>query len=228
MTQYVLYGGGLTLGAGPQMVLDYLKIPYELKSIDILKNEQLQRSYLNINPAGFLPALVGKDGTVLHEAAAIMLYLADKYDSGGLSPKLDSSERALFLSRLWYLTNEIQPVQKIYFYPHRYSTDDNDAVRIQSQARKIAFKRWQVINDIYLENTNYFIANKPSIVDILMSVLASYGMETEHDVLDKFENVKLVYDRIAQTQCWGDLLIKLNKDIVVFSADRDKLEGFSK
>ena len=227
MSKYILYGGGLTLGAAVQMVLDYLDIPYQLESVDILKNEQKQVAYRELNPAGFLPALVIDDEIVLHETAAMMLYLADHYDCGGLSVDPQSPMRGVFLSRLWYLTNEVQTLQKIYFYPHRYSSKACDADRIQAQARQQALARWQVINSVYLDEGRYLIGEHPTIADLLMCVLASYGMQGESDVLSQYSRVNHVYQRISKTPCWGERLVGLNQGIVAFSEKRDRVENLS-
>lgn len=76
---YVLYGGDFTRATLVQWVLEEGKIEYELRKIDILKGEHRSAEFLAINPAGLVPVLITPDGDALHEAAALMLYLADRH-----------------------------------------------------------------------------------------------------------------------------------------------------
>ncbi|CDK29380.1 unnamed protein product [Kuraishia capsulata CBS 1993] len=59
-------------------------VDYHVRTIDIRKNTQKEDWYLEINPNGRIPTLTDVDdkGNVFHisETAAILLYLADKYD----------------------------------------------------------------------------------------------------------------------------------------------------
>ena len=76
---YILYGGSITRSLAPQMVLEEGSLAYTLREIDIDAGEHRGEAFLEINPAGYVPALVTPEGHVLHEAAAIMLYLADRH-----------------------------------------------------------------------------------------------------------------------------------------------------
>jgi len=73
------YAAGTPNGLKPAIVLEELGIPYEVKGINIMTNEQKEPWYLEINPNGRIPAL--KDGDLrVFESGAVMLYLTDMYD----------------------------------------------------------------------------------------------------------------------------------------------------
>ncbi len=144
---YILYGGKLTRTVGPQMVLHEGDLAYELREIDIMRDEHRRPEFLAINPAGYVPALITPEGQVLHEAAAIMLYLADRHGLDDLAPAPDAPERGLFYSKLFLLTNDVQPAMKRYYFPHRYSTDDADTPRIKARAR--LQERWTLTDIDY-------------------------------------------------------------------------------
>ena len=223
MSPYILYGGGLTLGAGPQIVLNELNIPYRVKVVDILDNQQKLPDYLQINPAGYLPAMVCPDGAVLHEAAAIMLYLADKYSHETLSPGLHDNKRGIFLSRLWFLSNDLQPPIKAFFYPGRYSTDRSDAARIMEQARLTAMDRWKIINDKFLADKLYLLDGRLTIADILLAVLASYGLTDVNEVLDTYPGVRRLYKAVSARPACIDLLTRINREMAEFHLKRQQL-----
>jgi hypothetical protein len=74
------YTFGTPNGLKPAIVLEELGLHYKVVPIDISKNMQKEDWYLEINPNGRIPAL--KDGDMrVFESGAIMLYLADHYDT---------------------------------------------------------------------------------------------------------------------------------------------------
>ena len=94
--------------AGTLWPLEEAGQPYELKIVDILKGEQKQPGLVAINPMGKLPTLVDGD-LVLTEAAAIALYLADRYAPGRLAPALDDPRRGTYLRWSFFAPSVIEP-----------------------------------------------------------------------------------------------------------------------
>lgn len=75
-----LYGGARSRASIVHWYLEELGTPYEFVTLDMQAGEHLQAPYLAINPFGKVPAIV--DGDVkLWESGAILLYLAEMYDS---------------------------------------------------------------------------------------------------------------------------------------------------
>ncbi|KAF9886868.1 hypothetical protein FE257_010991 [Aspergillus nanangensis] len=75
-----LYSEPTPNGVKVSIVLEELGLPYKAQSINLTKDEQKEEWFLKINPNGRIPAIT--DGKLrVFESAAIMLYLADKYDT---------------------------------------------------------------------------------------------------------------------------------------------------
>ena len=89
-------------------ILDECGVAYETVPIDFTKREHKSSEFLNINPAGKLPALVDGD-TKVFEGAAICLYLADKFPEANLAPKIGAPERGRYLSLMVYSTSQLEP-----------------------------------------------------------------------------------------------------------------------
>lgn len=94
--------------AGSIWALEEAGQPYELKVVQIMKGEQKQPPLVDINPMGKLPTLVDGD-VVVTEAAAIALYLADRYAPGRLAPALDSPQRGTYLRWSFFAPSVIEP-----------------------------------------------------------------------------------------------------------------------
>jgi glutathione S-transferase len=89
-------------------MLDECGVAYEIVPIDIKKREHKTPEFLQINPAGKLPALVDGDSRIF-ENAAICLYLGDKFPEAKLAPKIGAPERGRYLSLMVYSTSQLEP-----------------------------------------------------------------------------------------------------------------------
>lgn len=66
-------------------LLEEMGLPYRLREVDLLKGVGNDPEFLAINPAGFIPALVDGDVTMV-ESIAIMEYLLARYGPSPLAP----------------------------------------------------------------------------------------------------------------------------------------------
>ncbi|XP_074605056.1 putative maleylacetoacetate isomerase 2 [Brevipalpus obovatus] len=101
-----------------RIVLQLKNIPFEYKAVSLIKDggEQHSSQYRQVNPFGFVPALVitdndGKTHT-LFESMAIIDYLEQKYPQNSIYPK-DLIDRASSLAIAESITSGIQPVQNL-------------------------------------------------------------------------------------------------------------------
>ena len=77
--------------------------PHEVKVLNMKKGEHKSPAYLAINPMGKVPTIVHGD-TVVTEAAAIAIYLADIFLEAGLAPKIGDPARGTYLR--WIVFNQ--------------------------------------------------------------------------------------------------------------------------
>ena len=103
-----LYHHPFSRAAGTVWALEELGQPYELRFIDLMKGEHKSPALVALNPMGKLPILTDGD-VVVTEAAAIALYLADRYALGTLAPALDDPRRATYLRWSLYAPSVIEP-----------------------------------------------------------------------------------------------------------------------
>jgi glutathione S-transferase len=89
-------------------MLEELDVPYELSFVDILKGAQKAPEIVARNPMGKIPVLTDGD-VVMTEAAAIGLYLADRYALGNLAPAPDDPARGPYLRWSFFAPSVIEP-----------------------------------------------------------------------------------------------------------------------
>ena len=89
-------------------MLDECGAKYEIVPIEFEKGEHKTAEFLNINPAGKLPALLDGESKIF-ETAAICLYLGDKFAEAKLAPRIGAPERGRYLSLMVYSTAQLDP-----------------------------------------------------------------------------------------------------------------------
>jgi glutathione S-transferase len=94
--------------SGTLWALEEAGVAYDLAVVNILQGEQKSPALLTINPMGKLPTLQDGD-VVVTEAAAIALYLADRYAPGRLAPALDDPRRGAYLRWSFFAPSVIEP-----------------------------------------------------------------------------------------------------------------------
>ena len=169
---YILYGGPFTRALMVEMVMAEGDIAYELRAVDIVKQEHRAPDFLAINPAGWVPALITPEGETLYETPAINLYLAERHGLTHLAPRVDEPERGMFLSGLFYLTDDLEPVMKRYFYPQRFVLRPDDAPTMKEQCRAAALERLSVVEQRLLDSGPYHLGERFSLVDLTMTYWA--------------------------------------------------------
>ena len=165
---YILYGGGFTRALIVEMVLAEGGIPYELRNVDIVAHEHRKPEYLAINPFGWVPALITPEGRTLYETPAINLYLAEHHGLTHLAPALDDPDRGLFLSGLFSVTGDLEPILKRSFYPHRYVMREEDTAAMEERALAEALERLRVMEGRLRDNGPYHLGERFSLVDLTL------------------------------------------------------------
>ncbi|MDH4442339.1 MAG: glutathione S-transferase family protein [Rhizobium sp.] len=97
-----------TRATGARVLLEELKVPYDLHILNMKAGEQRQPAYLAINPLGKVPAVrVGE--TLVTEQGAIYLYLADLFPAAGLAPDLTDPDRGAYVRWLFIYGSCFEP-----------------------------------------------------------------------------------------------------------------------
>ena len=104
----VLYHHPFSRAAGTLWMLEEAGVPYELRYVDLASGGQKAPELVALNPMGKLPILTDGD-VVVTEAAAIGLYLADRYGAGKLAPALDDARRGPYLRWSLFAPSVIEP-----------------------------------------------------------------------------------------------------------------------
>ena len=153
-----LYTASTPNGWKPSVALEELELPYEVRPIDLFKDEQKSPDYLLINPNGRIPTLVD-DGFAIFESGAILIYLAEK--TGRLMPT-DKKGRSLVIQWLMFQMGGLGPMmgQANVFYRTMSEKIQPAIDRYQNESRRL----FEVL-DTQLQKHEW-LAGEYSIADI--------------------------------------------------------------
>ena len=89
-------------------MLHELGEPFEIVPVDLKAGDHKTPEFLKLNPMGKIPVLADGD-TIVTEAPAILIYLADKYPKAGLAPKIEDRDRAAYLRWMFFYGSCFEP-----------------------------------------------------------------------------------------------------------------------
>ncbi len=206
---YVLYGGNVTRSLLVEMVLAEGELAYDLRNVDTEAGEHRAPEFLKINPAGWVPALVTPDGEVLYETPAINLHLAEIHGLEQLVPPAGDPQRGQFLCGLFYITGEIEPAMKRYYYAHRFSDGLAQAPVVKARAIEHLRDCLTVIDRRLTAKGPFHLGDRFSLVDLTMTYWAR-SIEEGH-VLEGLDAVKACMARVAERPRLVPLFARLQR-----------------
>jgi glutathione S-transferase len=173
----------------PHIVAAEAGIPLELVKVDVAtKTVARDGDFWDVNPKGYVPALVLDDGAVLTEGPAIVQYLADLAPAAGLAPANGSFERVRLQETLNYLTSEIHKS-----YSPLFKADVLPAVREERLA--YLTKRYAFI-ERQLEGRKYLWGERFTVADAYLFTLTRWARAVKLD-LSGFPNLEAFQKRVG-------------------------------
>ena len=158
-----------------------LGVPHQLHKLDLQAGQQKRPEYLALNPNGVVPTLV-IDGQPMHEAAAMLLWLADRHADAGLAPAVSDPRRGAYYQWMLHLANVVQPLFRLWWYPHEIAGETNvDAARTHVQPRIEA--AWQRLDAHLAGNGPYLLGDTVSAADFYLVMLMRWSRNMPRDAL---------------------------------------------
>jgi glutathione S-transferase len=194
---YTLYWAPNTAAFAPHVILEENGLDYELVPVDLGAGEHRAAAYLELNPYGTVPVLKGTGGLLMHESAAIVLYLCDAHRKARLAPAVDHALRGRYLNWMVFLTNTVQTAYKRHYHPERFSSDLTDARRVQKKADQDLIALWQEIDRTLERDGPYLLGDRCSAADVFLFMLANW-FEPRDALFARCGNVKYCAALVAE------------------------------
>jgi len=143
----------------PHIALREAAIPFELDRIDWAQGKKTEsgKSYVEINPKGYVPALVLDNGQLLTEGAVIVQYIADLKPEARLAPPPGSFERVRLQEGLNFIATELHKGMSPFY--SSIANDEYKAAIRERVAGKLAFLEKSLAGRPYLFGDGFTVAD---------------------------------------------------------------------
>lgn len=150
-----------------------LGVEHELRRVDTKAGEQKSPEYLALNPNGVVPTLV-VDGEPMFEAAALVQTLAERHPEAGLMPPPGDARRALHTQWMFHLSNAVQPLFRIWWYPHEVAGEAQADAALEHVRPRIE-AAWDRLDAVLAERGPYLLGEAPSVADFYLVMLMRWS-----------------------------------------------------
>ncbi|MGH1463484.1 MAG: glutathione S-transferase family protein [Neptuniibacter sp.] len=193
-----LYTWGTPNGRKISIMLEALRLPYQIHPVNIQAREQFEPDFTKISPNNKIPALVddeGPDGkrVELFESGAILLYLAEK--TGEFIP-CDPLERLECLQWLMWQMGGFGPFLGQAHHFLRFAKEDVPYAK--QRYKKEAERLWQVL-DQQMVGRKFIIGEDLTIADFSIYPWAMRNEWQEID-LDNYPHAKAWMERMGHIE----------------------------
>lgn len=162
----------------------------DLVNVDIPNKKTLDGGdYWQVNPKGYVPALVLDDGQVITEVGVICQYLADQKPESGLVPKFGTMERYRQMEALNFAATEIHKQIGALFNPKM--TAEMKEVQLGTIER-----RFNSLEKM-LEGRSYVTGNKFTAADAYLFTVLSWTSPLKIEI-SKWPNIQAFIGRVAE------------------------------
>lgn len=185
-TVYNRLGSG---GFAVEAALTLADAPHEMVFLDSKPSTPLPDSFRAINPWGQVPALITRDGTLVTETGAILIWLAGRHPSLGPAPWTD--DHATFLRWIVFMSTTLYEGVLRQTYADRYTAAPEGAAGVTAAAATRNHDAFKVL-EAHLDGRKTMIGDDISAADIYVAMLTVW-----HRRKDELPNCMSVAHRIA-------------------------------
>ncbi|MEM8971796.1 MAG: glutathione S-transferase family protein [Pseudomonadota bacterium] len=181
---YKLYNRLGSGGFAAEAALTLVDEPFELISLDSTPGTELPESFREINPWRQVPVLITKDGVLMTESAAMLIYLATRDETGTLGPSTDTPEYAELVRWLVFLSANVYEAIQRKGYPHRFTSEPGATASVAESARGLASRGFSVA-EARLQDAKYMVGTKLTVVDIYLAMLYAWHHDADECPLSR-------------------------------------------
>ena len=173
----------------PHIALQESGLPYTTEKVDLrAKKTAGGADYLEINPRGYVPALVLDNGHMLTEGPAIVQYVADQAKDKRLAPAAGTEEHYHLLEWLNFISAEIHKGFAPLFNPA--STDE-----AKDQARANLSRRFGQAAKM-MKGRDYLVGDKFSVADGYLFTILNWTKKVGPDI-GEWPELQALHERIG-------------------------------
>lgn len=152
----------------PHISLHEAGAEFEIEKVDVATHRTASgRDFREINPKGYVPALVLDGGEVVTEGAAVIQYIADRFPAAKLAPANGTLARTRLQEQLNFIASELHKAFSPLFNPSA-SADAREA------AKAAVARKFDHVEAVLSDGRPYLLGNAFSVADPYLFTVASW------------------------------------------------------
>jgi glutathione S-transferase len=160
----------------PHISLREAGADFEIEKVDVATHRTASGGdFREINPKGYVPALVLDGGEVVTEGAAVIQYIADRFPAAKLAPANGTLARTRLQEQLNFIASELHKAFSPLFNPSA-SADAREA------AKAAVARKFDHVEAVLSDGRPYLLGNAFSVADPYLFTVASWTGPTGIDV----------------------------------------------
>lgn len=173
----------------PHIVALEAGVPLQLEKVDLkAKRTEGSEDFWQVNPKGYVPALLLDNGELLTEGTAIVQYLADLKPESGLAPANGTLPRYRLQESLGYINSEIHKTYSPLFRP-------DTLVEVRHERKDYLRKRYAPL-DAVLARQEWLLGDHFTAADAYLFTVTNWARLVELD-LSEFPALLAFQQRVA-------------------------------
>ena len=191
-----------SMGPNPKVVRMYMAergIEIEVQEIDLMAGENRQQAYLELNPAGPLPALVLDNGDILSEITAICEYLEEKE---GASSIIGETAQERGETRMWLRRIDLGIMENLangFRYSEGQALFEGRMTLIPHAADDLKAVAQEKLTwlDGQMAGKQFVCGDRFSLADIALFSFLEFGAQVAQPLNTDNQNITAWYERVG-------------------------------
>ena len=189
-----------SVGPNPQVVRTFMAergISLDMEEVDIMAGDNRKSEFLNVNPAGQLPALQLDDGSILTEITAICEYLDESQPGDRLMGDTPEQRAKVRSWTRWADLNVCEPLANGFRYSEGLPLFESRmrCIPEASDGLKACVQDKLTWLDSQLGDRAFLAGDTYSLADILLSSFLAFGEQVGQPLNRDLNNLSAWYDR---------------------------------
>ncbi|HEY0915360.1 MAG TPA: glutathione transferase GstA [Solimonas sp.] len=174
----------------PHIVLHEAGLAAQTEKVDLASKKTASGAdFTQVNPKGYVPALVLDDGTVLTEGPAIVQYLADQRPDARLVPQNGTLPRYQLQELLNFISTEIHKSYSPLFKP-------NSTPEMKQAFIDLLNRRYDTVEQM-LSGRQYIAGDQFTVADAYLFTVTGWSRMLKIDLLSSRPNLAAYMERVG-------------------------------
>jgi GST-like protein len=156
-----------------EALLELAHVPYEREEHAYKALGPANERIAVYNPLGQVPTLVLPDGSVMTEAAAIALHLADLAPDAGLAPRVGDAARPQFLRWLVFLVADVYATFYYADKPQKFVSGEAATRELKESIRAHRLNLWRMAEKA-AQASPWFLGQQFSALDVFVAAMTRW------------------------------------------------------